>query len=196
MFPRTLVGVMLAIPLAMTTVVETRCMSGVWWGLSAGFTVCVSGVRCRAAWGHGVPATVCTVRCSVPAIPLAWWRIMRAAAYCGALLTVPPCLSQLGTLSSGAGNAGPSAVSKHGRGGSSASQEDCSATAHTYTSSSSPSDAYNPTSAPYSIIPHSTSSSASVHNIPVPDPIPLRPLYAFGALCEWDAQSGESTDEE
>ncbi|KAJ7349867.1 hypothetical protein DFH08DRAFT_125779 [Mycena albidolilacea] len=109
--------------------------------------VCVSWVRCRAAWGHGVLGTVCVVRRRVPAISLAWWRMMRRATYCG-LLTVPPCLRQLGTLSSGAGYAGPSAVSNYG--GSSASQLNYCASstnypsappAHPCTSSSSPSNA-------------------------------------------------------
>jgi hypothetical protein len=45
--------------------VEARCTSGVWRGIAGGFAVCVGGVRCRAAWGHGIPAMVCTVRRSV-----------------------------------------------------------------------------------------------------------------------------------
>ncbi|KAJ7795167.1 hypothetical protein B0H14DRAFT_114491 [Mycena olivaceomarginata] len=172
---------------------RARCTSGVWRGIASGFTVCISEVRCRAAWGHGVPATVCTVRRSVPAISLAWWRIMRTAAFCEVLPTVPPRLRQSGTLSSSAGYAGPSAVTTYG--GSSASH--CSSNysassmnypstppAHTYTSSSSPSNAYNLTSTPYSITLHSTSSSASVHNTPAPGPMSLRPLYACGSSCE------------
>jgi hypothetical protein len=153
--------------------------------------------------GDVISATVCTVRRSVPAISLAWWGMMRRAVCCGALLTVPPCLRQSeGTLSSAAGYAGPSAVSTYG--GSSASQSNYSASstnyprtppAHTYTSSSSPSNAYNPTSTPYSITSHSTSSSAFLHDTPAPGPMPLRPLYAYGASYEWDSQSGESTDE-
>jgi hypothetical protein len=121
------------------------------------------------------------------------------------LLTFPPCLRQLGTLSSGAGYAGLSTVSNYG--GSSASQSNYSASstnypstpprpAHTYTSSSSPSNAYNPTSTLYFITPHSTSSSASVQNTPAPGPMLPRPLYSYGSSWEWDSQSGESTDEE
>lgn len=58
------------------------------------------------------------------------------------------------------------------------------------------SNAHNPTSTPYSITPHSASSSASVHNTPALGLMPLRLLYAYGSSCEWDSQSGESTDEE
>ncbi|KAJ7882916.1 hypothetical protein B0H13DRAFT_2047362, partial [Mycena leptocephala] len=108
----------------------------------------------------------------------------------------------LGTLSSGAGYAGPSAVSNHGRSSESQSNYSASSTNYpsthlpTYISSSSPSNAYNPTSTSYSITPHSTSSSASVHNTPAPGPMLPRPLYSYGSSWEWDSQSGESTDEE
>jgi hypothetical protein len=156
---------------------RARRTRGVWQGIASDFTVCVSGVRCRAAWGHGVPATVCTVRHSVSAISLAWWRVISTAACCGALLTVAPCLRQSGTLSSGAGRlrfpitAGRARLSRI-----TVRARRTTPVSHlpTYTSSSSPSNA----STPYSITPHSTSSSASVHNKSAPGPTPVRPLYA------------------
>jgi hypothetical protein len=163
-----------------------------------------ASVGCAVGWRGGMVSSRRCARCgAVPAISLAWWIMMRRAACCGALLTVPPCMNQLGPLSSRAGYAGPPVVSNCG--GSSASQSNYSASstnypstppAHTYTSSSSPSDAYNPTSTPYSITPHSTSSSTSVHNALTLGQMPLRLLYAYGSSCEWDSQSGESTDEE
>ncbi|KAJ7812485.1 hypothetical protein B0H14DRAFT_1454166 [Mycena olivaceomarginata] len=61
---------------------RARCTSGLWRGIASGFTLCGSRLRCRAARGHGVPATVCTVRHSVPAISLAWWRVMRKVEHC------------------------------------------------------------------------------------------------------------------
>ncbi|KAJ7858277.1 hypothetical protein B0H14DRAFT_2749387, partial [Mycena olivaceomarginata] len=101
----------------------------------------------------------------VPAISLAWWRVISTAACCGALLTRVERVSvelqcELDELP----------------------------LSHlpTHTPRLPPlQNAYNPTSTPYSITPHSTSSSASVHNKSAPGPTPVRPLYA-----------GESTDEE
>ncbi|KAJ6451172.1 hypothetical protein C8R45DRAFT_946388 [Mycena sanguinolenta] len=40
------------------------------------------------------------------------------------------------------------------------------------------------------------SSGVSVYSTPAPGSIPLRALYAYGSLYEWDSQSEESTDEE
>ncbi|KAJ7917078.1 hypothetical protein B0H13DRAFT_1995819, partial [Mycena leptocephala] len=70
----------------------------------------------------------------------------------------------LGTLSSGAGYAGPSAVSNYS--GPSASQSNYSASSMTYP------------------------PSASVHNTPAPDPMPLRSLSAYRSSCEWDLRAG------
>ncbi|KAJ7908159.1 hypothetical protein B0H13DRAFT_2017493 [Mycena leptocephala] len=115
-------------------------------------------------------------------------------------------MRQWGALSSGRrGLSGPSVVSNYG--GSSASQSNYSVSstnypstpprpAHTYTLSSSPSNAYNLTSTTCSITPHSTSSSISVHNTPTLGPMPPRTLYAYRSSCDWDSQSGESMADE
>jgi hypothetical protein len=57
---------------------------------------------CVGAWS---PRDGVRSAAEVPAISLAWWRMMRRVMCCRALLTVSPCLRQLGTLSSGTGYA-------------------------------------------------------------------------------------------
>ncbi|KAJ7325799.1 hypothetical protein DFH08DRAFT_816878 [Mycena albidolilacea] len=113
-----------------------QCPMGRWWGVMLAIPLGGGERGVRAACGGGS---------SVEA-----WHPRDVC--CGALLTSRRACAN---LSSGADYAGPSAVSTDG--GSSASQSNYSASsmnyrrtppAHTYTSSSSPSDAYNPTSTP------------------------------------------------
>ncbi|KAJ7850275.1 hypothetical protein B0H14DRAFT_2763722, partial [Mycena olivaceomarginata] len=94
----------------------------------------------------------------VSAISFAWWRVISTAACCGALLTRVEHVSV--ELQCELDELPLSHLPTH------------------TPRPSSPSNAYNPTSTPYSITPHSTSSRR------------------LGSSCEWDSQSGESTDEE